>query len=92
MIAAPALSVLALVSVRQRPPAPAGSTKTDFYDSDYFTLPLRFRCPPTVTAVSLVVPPVPNYGRKKEPEASSSNVVELDAPSLRFFRYHGHQT
>uniref|UniRef100_A0ACD5YAR9 Uncharacterized protein n=1 Tax=Avena sativa TaxID=4498 RepID=A0ACD5YAR9_AVESA len=88
--AAPALAVIALENVTRRAPEPAGSNKKDFNNSDYIKLPLCFRCP-TVTAVSLVIPAT--YYNKKELEAcindDTSIGIELDMPSLRFFRYHG---
>ncbi|KAM0863483.1 hypothetical protein ACQ4PT_044559 [Festuca glaucescens] len=84
--AAPSLATLALANVHQRAPEPAGSTKKDFYDSDYYMLPLRVRCP-TVTSLAVTQTYVDN---EKELEASSSNGgIELDMPSLRFFRYYG---
>ena len=85
--AAPALASLALVNVRQRAPEPTGSTKEEFYYSDYFSLPLRLLCP-TVTALVLVE----TYASKEELEASSNgrSGIELDMPSLRFFRYRGY--
>ncbi|CAM0907656.1 unnamed protein product [Alopecurus aequalis] len=84
--AAPALARLALTNVHQRAPEPAGSTKKDFYNSDYYSLPLRLVCP-TVTALVLRT-----YASKEELEASSNggSGIELDMPSLRFFRYRGY--
>ena len=81
--AAPSLARLALVNVKQRAPEPAGSTKKDFYYRDYFTMPLRLLCP-TVTALVLET-----YASEEEVKASSNDGcgIELDMPSLRFFRY-----
>ncbi|KAK1667550.1 hypothetical protein QYE76_055709 [Lolium multiflorum] len=80
--AAPALANLALANVHQRAPEPAGSTKKDFY-----MLPFRVRSP-TVTSLAVTQTYVED---EKELEASSSNGgrIELDMPSLRFFRYYG---
>jgi hypothetical protein len=85
--AAPALAKLTLVNVHQRPPEPAGSTK-DFYDLDYSMLPLRLRCP-TVTALVVVVSPTYENMKDLVESSNGGSGIELDMPSLEFFRYYG---
>jgi hypothetical protein len=86
--AAPALAMLALVNINQRPLEPAGSTKKDFYDSDYSMLPLRLRCP-TVTALVVLVSPTLYNNKEIEESSNGGSGIELDIPSLEFFRYRG---
>ncbi|XBI89087.1 hypothetical protein VPH35_026961 [Triticum aestivum] len=80
--AAPALTSLALANVRMK----AAGSGERLYDWDYFMLPLRLRCP-TVTALVLVT-----FVDKKEIKASAAGCrgIELDMPSLRFFRFQGY--
>ncbi|XBI52621.1 hypothetical protein VPH35_034970 [Triticum aestivum] len=80
--ATPALTSLALVNVRQK----AAGSGERLYDWDYFMLPLRLRCP-TVTALVLVT-----FVDEKEFKASAAGCsgIELDMPSLRFFRFQGY--
>uniref|UniRef100_M8CFF4 Uncharacterized protein n=1 Tax=Aegilops tauschii TaxID=37682 RepID=M8CFF4_AEGTA len=83
--AAPALTSLTLVNIKQRAAKPPCSDKR-FYDSDYFMLPFRLRCP-TVNALVLVT-----YVAKKEIKASAAggSGIEPDMPNLRFFRFQGY--
>nr|XP_020194118.1 uncharacterized protein LOC109779926 [Aegilops tauschii subsp. strangulata] len=80
--ATPALTSLALANVRQK----AAGSGERLYDWDYFMLPLRLRCP-TVTALVLVT-----FVDEKQFKASAAGCsgIELDMPSLRFFRFQGY--
>uniref|UniRef100_N1QU30 F-box domain-containing protein n=1 Tax=Aegilops tauschii TaxID=37682 RepID=N1QU30_AEGTA len=83
--AAPALTSLTLVNVSQRAVKLPGSNQR-FYEPDYFMLPLRLRCL-TFNALVLVT-----YVDKKAIKASAAggSGIELDMPSLRFFRFKGY--
>ncbi|XP_073362958.1 F-box/FBD/LRR-repeat protein At1g80470-like [Aegilops tauschii subsp. strangulata] len=83
--AAAALTSMTLVNVKQKAAETPGSDER-FYEWDYFRLPLRLRCP-TVTALVLVT-----FVDKKEVKASAAggSGIELDMPSLRFFRFQGY--
>ncbi|KAI5008950.1 hypothetical protein ZWY2020_009998 [Hordeum vulgare] len=83
--AAPALTSLTLRNVSQRAANPPDSDER-IKEPPYFMLPLRLRCP-TVTALVLVT-----YADKKEIKASAAggSGIELDMPSLRFFRFKGY--
>ncbi|KQK14641.2 LOW QUALITY PROTEIN: hypothetical protein BRADI_1g17750v3 [Brachypodium distachyon] len=89
--AAPELTSLSLVDVLHKAPASApvdvgSAEKRPYYDHDtatYVRLPLRLRCP-ALTAFLLLI----NVNEKdSQPDADSG--IELDMPSLRFFRYRG---
>uniref|UniRef100_M8C9T4 F-box/LRR-repeat protein 15/At3g58940/PEG3-like LRR domain-containing protein n=1 Tax=Aegilops tauschii TaxID=37682 RepID=M8C9T4_AEGTA len=83
--AAPALTMLALVDVTNKPPKLAGSGKRDRYEeSKSFNLPLHLRSP-TVTTLVLET----NDSREDELEESRNIGIQLDMPSLRSFRYKG---
>ncbi|KAF7014058.1 hypothetical protein CFC21_028085 [Triticum aestivum] len=83
--AAPALTSLTLVNVKQRAAKPPGSDER-FYNLEYFMLPFRLRYP-TVNALVLVT-----YVAKKEIKASAAggSGIEPDMPNLRFFWFQGY--